>query len=435
MAQSVTDVLYVNMEAVRKKLPELYELNATAYGLMSKSAEKFRISKTPNSTDFRAPLKLNPPATFGTFSMAGGSLGTGGGFSTQQFSQTYFPLKLAVTVNLDAIVATSGGAALSVVNAWKENMKDAIPSFQRMADASWHNQGGADATVAISTAINTATVTCDTAYAANLVQVGMPLEIISADGNTWRTSSVSPDNLPTVSVVNKGSGTFTLTNLGSITPSATDVYKFQGSIAAGSPPTVTWLNGLNYFHTSSTSGTLLGLTKTSYDIMPNLVNASGSIVPAHVWQAKAQVRQRRGTIPKTYKGLIHDAQAAAYRNLGLAISEILVSSGNAFKTTDVAGADSSDETITIGGINHLIDVHQGKTRIDWISPNDNWCRVYGQELDFYKSPEGKMIFEGRTSSGTVAASFSFFLTTQENYVCVDPGKEVLIYGLTIPNGF
>jgi len=422
------------MQVVRKHLPALYELNQPAYGLLSKTAEKFRISQTPGSSDFRAPLKLNPPSTFGTWSMAGGSLGTGNGFATQQFAQTYFPLKLAVTVNYDAMVATSGGANLSVVNAWKENMKDAIPSFQRMAEASFHNQGGSNGVVAIGTGYSGGTVTCDTAFAADLVQVGQPLEILSADGNTWRTSAVSPDNLPYVSVVNKGAGTFVLTNLGAITPQATDQYIFQGAIAAGSPPTVTWLNGLNYFHTTSTSGTILGLTKTSYDIMPNLVNANGSLVPAHMWQLSAQIRQRRGKVEGKFKGLIHDAQAAAIKNLGLSVTEVLTQQGTAFKSTDLAG-DSAMSEITFGGITHMIDVHQSKTRIDILIPGENWCRVYGQELDYFRRPEGQMIFEGRSSTGTVAASFSFFLVTQENYVCVDNGKEGVIYGLSIPAGF
>lgn len=433
MAQTGTDVLYVNMQVMSGQLPTLYEMNATAYGMLSKNAKKFRISQTPNSQDFRAPLKLNPPSTFGTWSMAGGSLGTGNSFATQQFVQTYFPLKMPVTVNYDAYVSTGGGSQLSQVNAWKESMKDGLPSFQRMADASWHNQGGANGVVAISTGYSAGTVTCDTEFAANLVQVGQPLEILSADGNTWRTSAVSPDTLPYVSTVNKTAGTFTLTNLGAITPQATDQYIFQGAIAAGSPPTVTWLNGLKYFHTTSTSGSILGLTKTSFDIMPNLVNASGSIVPAHMWQVNAQIRQRRGKVAGKFRGLIHDAQVAAIRNLGLSITETLMPQGGSFKPTDLAG-DNID-SIDFGGINHLIDVHQSKTRLDILLPDDNWCRVYGNELDFFKTPEGKMIFEGRASSGAVAGSFTYILCTSENYVCLDPGREAVIYGLTIPNGF
>lgn len=433
MAQSATDIYQVNMEVVRKQLPALYELNSTAESLLSKNAEKFRISVTPNGNDFRVPLKVMPPASFGTFSMNGGSLGTGNGFTAAQFYQTYFPMSLAVDVNLSAMVATSGGSNLSVVNAWKENMKDAMPSFQRMSDAGFHNIGGNTGLIGTSTALSTATYTLETSFGANLIQIGMPLEILTSDGATWRTSGVSPDNLPTVSAMDKINRTITLTNTGGLTLTAGDKFYFRGAVAAGSPPTTTWLNGLYYFHTTSTSGSILGLTKTSYDIMPNLVNVNGALVPAHGWQAKAQVRQRRGLIPKGYKGLIHDAQAAQLRNLGLSISEIHIPSGGSFATTDV-GSGVGD-TIKFWDIDHLVDIHQDKTRVEWLLPSDNWVRVYGTEVDFYKSPEGKMIFEGRSSSGTVTAKFSFFLTAQANYCCCDPGRESVLYGASIPSGF
>jgi hypothetical protein len=440
MAQDVSNILTINMEQVRKELPALYEMNSTAYGMLSSDAEKFRISKTPNSTDFRVPLDLQPPSSFGTFSLSGGSLGTGNSFTTNQFYQTYFPLILSVDINVSSIVATGGGPNLSIVNAWKHSMKKAMPSFQRFADASFHNQGGADGVVAISTAISaitgsgataTATVTCDTAFGSNLVQVGQPLEITDSAAGTWRTSAVSPDSLPYVSAVDKVAGRFTITNLGSVTPSATDLYYFKSAVAAG--PTVAWLNGLNYFHSSAASGNILGLDRTLYDIKPNLVNASGALVPAHIWQGMAQARQRRGDIPTKYKGLIHDAQLAAIKNLGLSISEILVPQGTAFKPTDVAGG--MQNSVPFGGVELTVDVHQSKTRIDVLLPSDNWCRVYGQEVDFWKSPEGKMVFEGRNSSGVPTAKFSFYVWCAENFVCVDPAREILVYGLSIPNGF
>src|ERR1051326_8429979 len=273
MGQSASDIYQINMEVVRKQLPALYELNSTAESLLSKNAEKFRISVTPNGNDFRVPLKVAPPASFGTFSMNGGSLGPGNGFTAAQFYQTYFPMSLAVDLNPSAMVATSGGSNLSVVNAWKENMKDAMPSFQRLSDAGFHNIGGNTGLIGTSTALSTATYTLETSFGANLIQIGMPLEILTGDGATWRTSGVSPDNLPTVSALDKINRTITLTNTGGLTLTAGDKFYFRGSIAAGSPPTTTWLNGLYYFHTTSTSGSTPRPTQTTYDIMPNPLKA------------------------------------------------------------------------------------------------------------------------------------------------------------------
>jgi hypothetical protein len=433
MAQDVSSIYHANMEVIRKDIPALYELSQTAEAMLSKSAEKFQISVTPNGQDFRIPLEIAPPASFGAFSMAGGSLGTGNGYTTQQMYQTYFATSLAVDVNLNAMVATQGGSNTSVLNAWKTNLKRAMPSFQRMMDAGFHNTGGNTGQVATSTALTSLTYTLDTTNGANLIQVGMPLEILTSDGATWRTSTVSPDNLPTVASVDKTNRKITLTNAGGLTLASGDLFFFRGSVAAGSPPTTTWSNGLRYFHSTSSSGNLLGLSKASYDIMPNLVNVNGSLVPAHGYQAKAQVRQRRGSIPKGYKGLIHDAQAAQLRNLGLSITEIHQSAGSSFQATDL-GAGMAD-TITFWDIEHKIDVHQDKTLVDWVLPSDNWCRVYGQEPDFHKSTEGKMIFEGRNSSGTVTAKWSFYITAAVNYACVDAAKEAVLYGCTIPSGY
>lgn len=427
------EFLNSTMETLRPILPELYEAETknTAYGLITKGAEKHKITKTTNGTDFRIPLKVSAPGVYGALNLAGGSFLTGTSASIKQMYQSYFPTQLAFKLDLQNIYTTEDNK-LAIVNAFKDTMKDAPKRLAWNNDASLHNIGsGYQGLIALGTAVTSAgtgteTMTFDTEFAANMLYPGQRVEIFANDLGTHRTSAV-PNALPYISSVDKSAGTAVIAGLGSITPSATDYLAFPG---VGTTPA--WMNGLYYFHNTATTGNLLGLARGTYqELIANMVNAAGALVPAHGLQLYQKIRQRTGVAPSKLKGLIHPAQVAQLYSLGLSISEW--QRGKSDEMIDVV--PKIGDYITYCGVSHLVDIHQSKKRIDWMNV-ENWGRVYLKEADFYKTPgDGKMIFESRDSDGRVAAAVEFWMMTSENFYNSLPAADGFIYDLSIPSGF
>lgn len=424
------EYLAARMETVRPVLNEMYEADAsgTLYGQLSDKVDETKIVKTPNSTDFRIPLEVKPPGQIAAMNLASGTFKSGTPGLVQQMNQSYFTMQAAFRINLEEVF-NSADTEKSTINAFDRIMTQAPKRLAMANDVSFHSLGaGNQGLIALGTAYDTGVFTFDTEHGANLLWDGQEVEIFSNDLLTHRTSAV-PTNLPYLTAVNKQLGTATVTNLGAITPQATDYLAFPG---VGTTPV--WANGLRYIHTTATSGNLFGLSLATYpEIRPNVVNASSAALdPVHGYKLKNQIVQRRSKIGDIL-GVLHTAQAYQIVKIGLAISEW--QRGKEDEMIDPA--PKVGDFIRFCGVRHMIDPHQSKTRVDWINPKF-WHRVYlnGVKADFYREPgSGRMVFPTYSSGAVRQTSIEFHLLNSENFGCSDPGSGGFIHTLSVTSGF
>lgn len=433
MAQTATDVLYANMQVVRQNvLPRLYELSNYVSAKIIGGIEKHQISKTPNSQDFRAPIETGNTAIFGTWNMAGGSLGLGGSFQTQQLVQTAVPLKLGFQLNRDAVWSTND-KALSVVNAFKKSVKDAPELFARYDDTSFFNITGSQGVIGVATGVNSQTYTLDTNFGANLLMQGQSVEVFDSTLATDKTNNagLSPDSLPKLSAVDKINRTVTLDSIGGMSLAATDKLLF-----AGVATTPTWINGLYYFNDSSTSGSYLGLTRSSYpELIANGYDAgSNSLTPQMGLLIKHRIFLRRGQLPKGLVGIMNIAQHAALLNQGINISNWFRGKGMTDKMIDIM--PTVEDVVDFCGIPTYLSPHASQTRVDFLDRSKMGRVTFGQNaVDFYEDLEGKRFFPVRSSNGGVSASDLFYLVAVQNFYNVDPGSGGFIQNLSLPTGY
>lgn len=454
MGQSLLDLVNANIETVRTGvLPMIFQKNKNfAVQRVTKNTESHRITKTTNGADFRAPIELGPAGKFSAANFEGGSLGLGTGFSIAQFLQTFFELKMGFQLSWQSIQGTAT-TDQTIFNAWANTMRSGLPNFAEYEDISWHNLGGQDGQIGVVTAVTGAspgvagTFTFETDMGARLFLPNMSFEILSSDGNTWKTgqTGVSPDFLPIVSAgsVNYPSRqisyTCPVTLTGGNVPAAGDIIYLAGAIIAGSPPVPTWLQGVRYVDTTSTSGNYLGLSRTTYPVINSTaITTGGTLTPAMVLELAQTIELRAGDdVTQKLIGLVDPHQIAVMNSTVQAMQQY-------FRTTitqaqiDPLPNVQLDGAIVYGMQTHYRDMRQSASRIDYCNPED-WGRVYLNDkpgADFYKNPgNGEMFFPGYSANGAPSAFVLFYLASTLNYFNVNPQNSGLITSLSLPPGY
>lgn len=440
MSVGVANVLQANMEKVRPgTIPALYELveDNTLYRRIKKRSEKEMVTDTVNGAtgDFRIPLKVRPGGQYGAMNLDGGAFAPGSSAKLQQMFQQYFTTQLAYQLTIKQIRST-GNSNLSVFNAWKDAMREAPKNLMRYQDVSLHNITGNQGLVALGTAVSaTGTAagdyvyTFDYEFGANLLQEGMPVEIFDNTLATHKTTGLTMGTLPFVSGINHSARTATVTvqsgaTLGTAT-AATDYLALPG---VGATPA--WMNGVYYFHSTATTGNLLGLSRATYpQLITPSVDAGGTLAPIHFYLLKARIRQRTGEVPAAskYLGVITDANAATVAQMGIDITQY----NRSKRDTIIDPVPAYDDEIVVAGVTHIIDVHASNKRIDWFNLS-NWGRVFAKdgEPDFYREDgSGKMVFTVRDGNGNPTAAVQFFMTASENFYNTMPGEDGFIYNV------
>jgi hypothetical protein len=432
---SNTQTYGVQMERVRPKLPELFE---TGQSVARRIIKKFDASKISTWTagsgavlGFRIPLEQYRGGDFGTFSLDNGDLGTGSMPTFQYMTIAYFPLRLNYLLPALTRMATATPAQ-ATVNVFKKTMKDAMNEFVAYEDCLAHTQG--DGILATGSGTGAAPGATNPVY--NLepnfgpqrLRLYQIVDIYSNDGTVLRGTGLRVLATDPVAKTATLQGTVTApTNADNL------------AVAGMSPPLAVGSNrlGIYTFQSSASSGSTLGLSRTTVPEMvtPN-VTASATLAPSQALLVKDYLIQRRDADQMSgLQGISHQAQRAAAFFTGDAITEFQVRESKIPQTIDRVPENSGpDDDFTFGTVRHLLSKRANRSRIDWLQTK-NWGRVNLDELDYYKTSDGRYIFENRTSSGTVATADFFSLVSTDNVFCADPGCGAIIQALTLPTGY
>jgi hypothetical protein len=190
------------------------------------------------------------------------------------------------------------------------------------------------------------------------------------------------------------------------------------------------LYGVPYHVSSSTSGSWLGLTRsTTPEVVANRVNAaSSSLALPFARLAVNKIGDRVG-INENFKPVawMHPCQVQAYEELGQLVSIIQKQQGQS--NLDLYFSDN----MQLAGCPIKKSFLWDKTRIDFIIPS-LWGRAEMKAPGFYEV-DGRRIFEMRGPSGGVATSQIFYLVCSWNLFLKNPAAASYIDGLTVPSGY
>lgn len=416
--QTDDQVVAAELEKVVNKLETLYDMDDEFYSSVEKAPVEVKSNR-----DMRIPLKLRPGGYFGYFDSANGDLGVGDSTQYEKGVISTSNLKIAIQWDLKSQWGTDDRRK-AVINNVKENLADAMSEFRRQSDAQCMTDGtGVIATItSVATSGGNDTYTCTTdGYRVKLVRPGQRVSVYNSARTTNRTAS--PVKITSVDIANNK---FTI--VGSVAgATGTDVILPEG--LTGSTPV--GLYGIQYHQSDSSSGSWLGLTRSSTpEVISSSVDAnSAALALPFARLAVNKIADRIG-LKHGFKPVawMHLAQVQAYEELGQLVSIIQkTANGNENLNMYFGG------NMQLAGAQIRPSMLWDKKRIDFLI-----MELYGRAelapVGFHQL-NGQKIFEMRGPSGGVAASFVSYILASWNLFTRNPAAGSYIKGLAIPSGY
>lgn len=415
MALQNSQVVALQLEKVRDKLPILYERDDTFFSLIQK-----RDVERVSTRTARIPLQVNPGGAFGAASFDGGDLGRGSG-TIYDFAQIT-PIGIRFAVEITKLVEYATDATdKAIEDAAKREVVNAMKQFRTMMDASLQTAGNGVFGTVTNVAGSVLTLS-NTPFGARLLMDNQVVQIYDSTLTTNRGSA-------TITSINKGLGVTQTITLSAVPGGtvATDLVVVDG-LTGASP---TFIYGIPYHQNTSTSGTWMGISRSNPYAVANGVNANNAALTLPPLRlAFNQVRQAIGIDALgsvLWHG--HPSQVQAYEELGFAVSEIIKGGGS-------GSADDLDllfKNKNIGGVKIKENIHADTTRLDLVNL-ETWGRVEWLPMDYYEVG-GNTVFPVYGASGGIAASYLFYLVTGVQFFIDNPRSVSSVTSLAIPTGY
>jgi hypothetical protein len=420
-AQANANVVALQLEKVRDKVPLLYERDDILLTMIQQRGDVEKVS----SRNMRLPLQVNPGGKAGSYNADGGDLGRGSGtaYDVAQVSPIFFRFAIEITKLVE--YATTGRDR-AIENAAKREVANGMKQFRAFLDKLMQTAGNGVLGTISSVASTTFTMTVpngaalvypgqtiqiyDTTLTTNRnVAAGVTTTVLTADPIT--TQQITVDNVPTGTV-------------------ATDVIVHDG--LTGAQPVS--LFGIKYHQNNATTGTWLNLNRATYPIQlqtPRVNAGNAALTPSNVRLAINKVRKSLG-INHISKLIAYMAveQEHAWENLGITVSQIIKEGGE---------SDGNDLDLlfsgrkTMSGIPIKSSVNADQTRVDFLDLA-HWGRAVLKDIDFYEV-NGNTVFPIYGASGGIAASYIFYFDTAFQVWDDSPRTGAFIDTLARPSGY
>ena len=421
-AQANANVIALQLEKVRDKVPLLYERDDSLLTMIQQRGDVEKVS----SRNMRLPLQVNPGGKAGSYNADGGDLGRGSGtqYDVAQVSPIFFRFAIEITKLVE--YATTGRER-AIENAAKREVANGMKQFRSFLDKLM--QTGGNGVLGTISSIASTTFTMTVPSGAALVYPGQTIQIYDSTLTTNRNIAASvtttvlaadPVTAQTITVDNVPAGTV-----------ATDVIVHDG--LTGAQPVS--LFGIKYHQNNATTGTWLNLNRSTYPVQlatPRVNAGNAALTPSNVRLAINKVRKSLG-INQVGKLIAYTSveQEHAWENLGISISQIIKEGGATSGSGDLDLLFTGRKTMS--GVPIKSSVNANQTRVDFLDLS-HWGRAVMKDIDFFEIG-GQTVFPIYGASGGLAASYIFYFDTGFQVFDDSPRSGAYIDALARPTGY
>lgn len=415
MAVVESNVVALELERVIPKIRTVFERDDKFYANIKKQDVE-----VISNRQMRIPLELRPGGSFQYFNADGGDLGRGGG---PQWDKAVLTC-VFMSENIEYTKLTewsTNSDRKAIVGAVRRLVATATDELRRQLDAQLMQAGngvlGTVTTATPSGGVDTYTCTTD-GFGVRLMRYGQTVQLYNSTLATlkgsgvitaWDVENKSVDVTPAIATSTTG-----------------DLIVVNG---ISSPTSLPALFGVPYHHSSASTGTWLGFSRSATpEIRANRVNASSAALTLPLPRLAINKIGNRVGIENDFSpnAWMHPAQKQAYEEIGQLVSIIQ-------KTPKDESLDMYFDKMQMAGASVKCSYNWDKTRIDFVT-DSVWGRGETLPLGFYKT-DGRNIFEIRGASGGVATADIFYMVVGMQTFVNNPAACAYIDTLAVPSGY
>lgn len=428
------------LEAVDPEVHDWFESSDTVAQWLRSGTKNHQISPF-NTQDlfgqaglqgFRIVIKNYRGGDVRAVNLDGGDFGDGSNMAFSYMTIGYFATALIQNfsqLQMDGMVTN----AQAVVKYFQDQISGMLEELQWYDDAGCFGDGTgviAAGAGSGSPAGTNPTYNLEPNFGPQRLRVNQPVGV-------WDTTLATYKNSGTVRVKSIDTVAKTVSLTGTVTsPVNTDKITFDGLSGSAPLSTGSYRLGIYTFQNASSSGSTLGLTRsTNPEVITPYVNAAGPLVPAHAMLLQDTLIQRRDEAAyRDLFGFLHQTQRAQIVLNGLAITDWMRTSTNDELIDLLPKNIKAEDTVKLCGVMHQTAKKADRSRVDWLNKKQ-FGYVQLDKVKFHQDMDGRRLFEGRSSTGTVTAKWQSILRQQDNLYSADPGAGGMIYGLTLGQGY
>lgn len=405
--------LALQLEKVKDKI-ESFFLKPEKNSLLSLIQKRTDVEVT-SSRSLRLPIAVAPSGGIKQVSLDGSSMGRGNG--TQFDVATASPIAFSMPFEYSRLAedsTDSKGKAISDVA--KTMVTEAIAQMKTGLEQLLNTAGDAVLDTVVSVSTNTLTVANASGFVAN-----QTIQVFPSLGGTSRGSA-------TITATDPIAKTITL-NAAPASTAAGDLLVLDG--AAGTAGTS--LYGIEYVNSAATTGTYLGLSRSTYGVLrtPHLAASNADLTGAMVRQLMTYLKRKSGS--EAGENSVWHANTDvtdAWSNLATAVSEIITNQVSGDSTTDILKKHTSKQ---IAGRPVVESVYAQPGRLDLLDLS-TWGRAEMTPVKLYEVG-GQSLFPSYASDGAVESSTQGWIYTAFQVWCQNPLKNAFIDGIKIDSGY
>ena len=254
-AQANANVIALQLEKVRDKVPLLYERDDILLTMIQQRGD----IETISSRNMRLPLQVNPGGKAGSYNADGGDLGRGSGtqYDVAQVSPIFFRFAIEITKLVE--YATTGKER-AIENATKREVANGMRQFRAFLDKLMQTAGNGVLGTISSVARTTFTMTVPSGAA--LVYPGQTIQIYDTTLTTNRNRGRRDDDGADARI-RSPTQTIIVDNVPTGRQWRADVIVHDG--LSGAQPVS--LFGIKYHQNNATTGTWLNLNRATYPVI------------------------------------------------------------------------------------------------------------------------------------------------------------------------
>lgn len=420
---TATTAAALQLEDVNDVIPMLVEVSNKLDARIKDNGRATKVS----TKSYRVRIQTADVGDVAKFNLEGGTLPTGGSSQWDQFLVT--PLAFVKPIEYTRLADETGDKGVSSQNPVSKTIADCVKGIQTQRDMFLQTAGDGKIGQVLSTyaggGANPITLE-PSPWGARLMRRGQKIQVMS-NAFALRGTAVITNVVKTLGATQ--SITVDVVPGGTV---AGDFIVLAGIAAGGADP---FLNGLPVFHSTSSAGTLLGISRANNYVVANGVNANGAQITLPVLRlAMNQVLVELGDDAlKDQLFHTHPSQLAAYEELGFKIQTMYSDSGK-FNDKGFDGLLNTRK-MTIDGYEIISNLHADNQT--WHFTNvKSWGKVkWGQGTFWFKNRGGQTVFQQYdTTTGTPKAVENSYLVDAVQFYVDNPKLLSSVTACKLPTG-